>query len=158
MSKRLDVLKQSLAKKQALFDSKLECHFASVKQANGQPLNDKRNGSATMDKWERQNEALRTLQEGIKTTKQAIEREELKIAVVESVALPEAIRKMLDAGELLQWRKHPNRFFVAGVDRGRIVWDEGRKTVSHQYLRDVPAEQYPKFRDAFNKLRREIAT
>ena len=158
MSKRLDVLKQSLAKKQALFDSKLECHFASVKQANGQPLNDKRNGSATMDKWERQNEALRTLQEGIKTTKQAIEREGSKIAAVESVALPEAIRKMLDAGELLQWRKHPNRFFVTGVDRGRIVWDEGRKTVAHQYLREVPTEQYPKFRDAFNKLRREIAT
>lgn len=158
MSKRLDVLKQSLAKKQALFDTNLECHFASVKQANGQPLNDKRKGRATMDKWDRQNEALRTLQEGIETTKQAIEREESKIAAVESVALPEAIRKMLDAGELLQWRKHPNRFFVTGVDRGRIVWDEEKKTVSHQYLRDVPTEQYPKFRDAFNKLRREIAT
>ena len=157
MSKRLDVLKQSLTKKKALFDSRLEGHFASVKQANGQPLNDKRNGQATLDRWNRQNEALKNIQAGIETTKQAIEREESKIAAVDAVAIPEAIRKMLDAGELLQWRKHPNRFFVPGVDRARIVWDDEKKVVAHQYLREVPADQYPKFRDTFNQLRRAIA-
>ena len=156
MSKRLEVLKQSLAKKQALFDVKLTGHYASVKQANGQPLNDKRNGQATLDRWNRQNEALKTIQAGIETTKQAIEREESKISAVNAVALPEPIRKMLDAGELLQLRKHPNRFFVPGVDRARIIWDDEKKVVAHQYLREVPVEQYPKFRDTFNQLRRAI--
>ena len=156
MSKRLEVLKQSLAKKQALFDDKLTGHYTSVKQANGQPLNDKRNGQATLDRWHRQNEALKTIQAGIETTKQAIEREESNISAVNAVALPEPIRKMLDAGELLQWRKHPNRFFVPGVDRARIIWDDEKKVVAHQYLREVPVEQYPKFRDTFNQLRRAI--
>lgn len=156
MTKRLEVLQQSLAKKEALFDSKLSAHFASVKQANGQPLNDKRNGQATLDRWNRQNETLQNIQAGIEATKQAIEREESKIAAVNAVALPEAIRKMLDAGELLQWRKHPNRFFVPGVDRARIIWDDEKKVVAHQYLREVPADQYPKFRDTFNQLRRAI--
>ena len=156
MSKRLEVLKQSLAKKQALFDDKLASHIATVKQANGQPLNDKRNGQATLDRWNRQNDALRSMQDGIELTKRAIEREKSKISAVNAVELPEAIRKMLDAGELLQWRKHPNRFFVPGVDRGRIVWDEEKKVVAHQYLREVPADQYPKFRDTFNQLRRAI--
>lgn len=157
MTKRLEVLKQSLAKKQGLFDSKLASHYASVKQANGQPLNDKRNGKATLDRWNRQNEALKTIQAGIETTKQAIEREESKIAAVNAVELPEAICKMLDAGALQQWRKHPNRFFVPGVDRAQIVWDEEKKVVAHQYLREVPPEQYSKFRDVFNQLRRVIA-
>ena len=79
-----------------------------------------------------------------------------RAAAVNAVALPEAIRKMLDAGELLQWRKHPNRFFVPGVDRARIIWDDEKKVVAHQYLREVPADQYPKFRDTFNQLRRAI--
>ena len=43
MSKRLEILKQSLAKKEELFSQKLDDHFSTVKQANGQPLNDKRN-------------------------------------------------------------------------------------------------------------------
>ena len=157
MSKRLEVLKQSLAKKQALFDSKLSAHFDSVKQANGQPLNDKRNGKATLDRWTRQKEALQNVQAGIETTKQAIEREALKVAAVQAVELPPAIRELVESGELIQWRKHPNRFFVLGVDRARIVWDEDKRVVAHQYLREVPVDQYPKFRDTFNQLRRAIA-
>jgi hypothetical protein len=157
MSKRLEVLKQSLEKKQALFDSKLSDHYASVKQANGQPLNDKRNGQATLDRWNRQNEALQRIQSGIEITKQAIEREASKAAAVQAVALPAEIRALVESGELIQWRKHPNRFFVLGVDRARIVWDEEKRTLAHQYLRKVSPEQYPTFRDTFNKLRKALA-
>jgi hypothetical protein len=158
MTNRLEILKASLQKKEERFDSKLAGHFASVKQANGQPLNDKRNGSATLSKWEGQNDALRAIQDGIEVTKRAIEREESRIAAVSSVALPDAIRKMVDAGELVQWRKHPNCFFVAGVDRGRIVWDEQKQVVAHRYLREVPADQYPKFRDTYNGLRKALSS
>jgi len=72
MSKKLEILKQSLAKKEEQLNAKLDTHFATVKQANGQPLNDKRNGQATLNKWERQNEGIRTMQKSIEATKQAI--------------------------------------------------------------------------------------
>ncbi len=41
---RLEILKNSLEKKQAKFNEKLNEHFMEVRRANGQPLNDKRNG------------------------------------------------------------------------------------------------------------------
>ena len=41
MSNRLEILKGSLAKKEARFDSIISSHFEDVKSANGQPLNDK---------------------------------------------------------------------------------------------------------------------
>ena len=59
MSKRLEILKQSLAKKEQELQRRFDEHFATVKQANGQPLNDKRNGQATLNKWEKQNNAIR---------------------------------------------------------------------------------------------------
>lgn len=153
-SPRLLILRQSLEKKEKEQSRKLDEHFADVKRANGQPLNDKRNGAVTLNRWEKQNKSLRNQEESIERTKAAIEREEMKINHVESVDLPQAIRDAIDAGEITQWRKHPRMFFVVGVDRGRIAWDEKTKTLGHRYLSDVPKEQYPIFRDAYNKLRR----
>lgn len=75
---RLDILKASLEKKQAKFDRKLNEHFADVRSANGQPLNDKRNGFSTMKRWDRQNDVLSRMQEDIEKTETAIEREEKK--------------------------------------------------------------------------------
>ena len=40
-SKRLDILNNSLIKKESELNRKLDEHFSSVKEANGQPLNDK---------------------------------------------------------------------------------------------------------------------
>ena len=57
MTKRLEVLKASLVKKEAELDRRMQAHFDTVKQANGQPLNDKRNGQATLNKWDKQNNA-----------------------------------------------------------------------------------------------------
>lgn len=61
-TKRLEILEESLKKKQQIFDNRLLNHFNCVKQSNGQPLNDKRNGRSTLDKWDRQNDSLRRLQ------------------------------------------------------------------------------------------------
>ena len=152
-TKRLEVLETSLQKKEAAFDAKLEAHFADVKAANGQPLNDKRNGGATLGRWERQNDGLRSLSQDIEKTKAAIEREENAIAWVEAHEIPEALRAMVEAGELNQWRKHPHTFFVPGVEKGRLVWLPKEKALGHRYANQVPAEQYAKFRDAFNKAR-----
>lgn len=154
---RLKILLESLEKKEKELSRKLEDHFADVKRANGQPLNDKRNGASTLNRWEKQNTTLRNLGKSIEKTKRAIEKEEAKIRRVGSVNLPDAIHVAIAAGELTQWRKHPRMFFVVGVDRGRIVWDDKTKRLGHRYLAEVPKEQYMKFRNAYNKLRRLIS-
>lgn len=158
-SKRLQILKNSLANKEALFDSKLSNHIDTVKQANGQPLNDKRNGQATLNKWEKQNNALRTLNEGIEKTKQAIENEEGKIKYIEKTKeiLPDSILQLVEQGELTQWRKYPNMFFVNGVEKARIIWDNKKKIVAHKFTSAVTdQEQWSKFVQIFNRLRAEF--
>ena len=152
---RLEILKRSLAKKEEAFNSKLNSHFEDVKSANGQPLNDKRNGQVTLDRWERQNESLRNLENGIKKTKDAIEREESKVANVNQANqdIPKEILDLVADGTLIQWRKHPNFFFVSGVDKARIIWDVERKVVAHRYLSGIKdQEQWSKFRDVYNSL------
>lgn len=155
MSKHLEVLKASLSKKEALFDERLQNHFDTVKQANGQPLNDKRNGRATLNKWDKQSESLRNLQDSIQRTKDAIEHEELKIATANSITLPSYIEAAIKDGLITQWRKFPRFFFVNGVKHGRIVLDEKTGMIAHRYLSKVLKEEYPLFRDVFNKLNKQ---
>jgi len=156
MTARLEILKRSLAKKQFEFDCKLQSHMDDVRSANGQPLNDKRNGATTIHRWDRQNESLRTLTASIEKTKAAIDREESKIASAASVDIPAPLQKLIDEGKVTQWRKHPHFFFVVGVDRARIILlDNG--TVAHRYVQEIATqEQYAIFRDLYNALRKEL--
>ncbi|HDR2785784.1 TPA: hypothetical protein QCJ60_005192 [Enterobacter sichuanensis] len=155
MSRRLEILKGSLAKKQTLFDQRLQQHFDTVKEANGQPLNDKRNGRTTLNKWDKQSDALRNLESSIQRTKDAIEHEEMKIALAESVDIPDFVQKAIEEGLIIQWRKHPRFFFVTGVKHGRIVLNEETGTIGYRYLNKVSKEEYPTFRDVFNKLNQQ---
>lgn len=155
MSKRLEILEASLEKKKAAFDAKLQDHFETVASSNGQPLNDKRNGQATLSKWEKQNDALRALDKGIEKTTAAIEREKQKIAYVEIVSetLPAILLEKVATGELVQWRKHPETFFVPGVDKARIVWLKDKKQLAHRYIKEVnDPEQRKVFVRAYNEL------
>ncbi|MFH3939201.1 hypothetical protein WDA44_01885 [Acinetobacter nosocomialis] len=156
---RLEILKQSLEKKEQAFNSKLNAHFEDVKSANGQPLNDKRNGHATLNRWAKQNDSLRTLKSGIQKTKDAIEREESKIANVQAVSaeIPNEILELVACGILTQWRRHPNFFFVVGVDKARIFWDFKRNVVAHRYISEIKdKEQWAKFRDVYNGLNKVL--
>jgi len=158
-SKRLAILEASLIKKEASLDARFETHFASVKQANGQPLNDKRNGQATLDKWERQNEAIRNQQASIEKTKRAIEKERYKIIDVEhsKETLPACILEMIESGKLIQWRKHPNTFFVEGVDKARICWDDKKKLIFTRYKNTITDKDVWKiFATTFNTLLKQI--
>jgi len=159
MSKRLEILNRSLERKIEAMDAKIGAHFDSVRSANGQPLNDKRNGRATMASWDRQNDAIRSIADGIEKTKAAIEREQAKILRVESVAdsLPGPIKREIAAGLLTQWRKHPRTFFVAGVDKARIVLlDDGR--LAHRYAASITdADQRRTFARTYNALSKEVA-
>lgn len=155
MSKQLEILKQSLVKKEQELQRRFDVHFTTVKQANGQPLNDKRNGQSTLNRWERQNDAIRTAMESIEKTKRAIEFEEGKIAGVEHANgyIPKEILNLVKSGELIQWRKYPHTFFVAGVDKARIVWLEKTKQVAHKFAKEIKEqEQRSKFAKVFNSL------
>ena len=154
-TKRLEILENSLAKKEAEFARRLDVHWEDVMSANGQPLNDKRNGRATMDRWERQERAIRNQEKSIEKTKRAIENEKNKIAWVECIDVPPAIQELLDTGVLSQWRRHPNFFFVKGVEKARIVYEDGKIYARHH--KEIPnQEQYAVFRDVCNSLVRKI--
>lgn len=155
-SPRLEVLKKSLEKKENELTKRIDAHFEDVKRTNGQPLNDKRNGQTTMNRWEKQNNAIRTLKGSIEKTKNAIEKEEWKIKGVNyqnENFIPKEILELVEKGELVQWRKHPTHFFVPGVDKARIWWDESRKAVAHKYAHLITEqEQRTKFVRLYNSL------
>jgi len=158
-TKRLQILQESLRRKEEDFDNRLSVHFDTVKKANGQPLNDKRNGSRTLALWERQNDALRSLDQGIEKTKAAIEREQAKIGRASAVTqeLPQPIIKLIEDGTLTQWRKYPNRFFVKGVEKGRIIWNLKKNTLLVSHYREIPdREQFERFKCVFNALKSEV--
>lgn len=156
---RLDILKASLEKKQAEFNRKLNEHFADVKRTNGQPLNDKRNGFATMKRWDRQNDVLSRMQKEIEKTQTAIEREESRIRCIDrnKNSMPEEIQELIDNGTLKQWGKYPHIMFVEGVDKARIIWDSKKKTVMHKFVSSITdTEQRKKFARVYNSLNASI--
>lgn len=135
----------------------LQDHFDTVRAANGQPLNDKRNGAATLRKWDRQNEALRRQKESIQKTEAAIEREKGKIIDTEYVRgmLPDEIVALIADGTLKQWRKHPHILFVDGVEKARMIWKDGK--LYHKYAGSIPTkEQHRKFAAIYNDLNSKI--
>lgn len=156
---RLDILKASLEKKQAKFNNKLDEHYADVRSANGQPLNDKRNGASTMRRWDKQNDSLRTLDASIEKTKAAIERETGKQGYIERTknGMPKEIIDLIESGTLKQWGKYPYIMFVEGVDKARIIWDDKKKVVMHKFVSAITdKEQRTKFAQVYNSLNASI--
>lgn len=153
MSKRLTVLENSLAKKNERLNQLFDTHFKDVKSANGQPLNDKRNGAQTFKRWDKQNDAIRNQQASIELTKRAIEREKVKIANVDSVTLPTILQTLLNDGKITQWRKYPNRFFVVGVQGARLVFEEKTQLIKYAHLNKIKDQaEYTIFRDLYNHI------
>ena len=156
---RLDILKASLEKKQAEFNRKLNEHFSDVKSANGQPLNDKRNGYSTMKRWDRQNDTLSKIQKEIEKTQTAIEREESRIRCIDRnrSSMPGEIQKLINDGTLKQWGRYPHIMFVEGVDKARIIWDDRKKVVMHKFVSSIAdTEQRKKFARVYNSLNASI--
>ena len=157
MSKRLDILEGSLAKKHAALTGAFDAHFADVKSANGQPLNDKRNGHVTLNRWEKQSEGIRSKIAGVEVTERAIEREQVKISSSANAmaGMPKPIVDLVEDGTLIQWRKHPTTFFVNGVDKARIQY-KGERLV-HRYASSIKDKaQWAIFRDVVNGLNRSL--
>jgi len=155
MENKLDILKNSLRKKESMLDELLSSHFSDVKLANGQPLNDKRNGRATLNRWERQNDRIGTQNQEIEKTKRAIEREGAKILLVSSVDIPIFIKNLIDKGVITQWRRHPNRFFVVGGGGARLILDAKTDIVKYNYLDKSTGDEYKLFANVYNTINRE---
>lgn len=156
---RLDILKSSLEKKEEKFNKKLNEHFSDVRSANGQPLNDKRNGVSTMRRWDRQNDSLSKMQKEIEKTKHAIEDEESKLngIAANKSRMPKEITDLIDDGTLKQWGKYPHIMFVEGVDKARIIWDNKKKQVLHKFTNTLTdKEQRKKFAQVYNLLHKAI--
>ena len=156
MSKKLLLLQNSLAKKEAKLEQRFAEHFEDVKSANGQPLNDKRNGISTINRWERQNQAIINLQKSIEKTKKAIEIEETKIWDVDLTkdVLPQIFHDMMASGEIIQWRKHPTRFFIPSIEKTRIVYNPKKKSIGIAFKEYAMTDQetWSKLVKAFNKI------
>ena len=158
-TKRLEILENSLIKKNKILDEKFDNHFKTVAQANGQPLNDKRNGQATLNKWEKQSDSIRNQIDSIEKTKNAIENEKHKIIDVENEKeyFPTVILEMIESGILIQWRKHPNTLFVNGVDKARVQYDKKKELIYHKYFKQIPnKEQRKEFAKVYNHLNKTI--
>lgn len=140
---RMTILQNSLSKKEQVLNDKIEQHFATVREANGQPLNDKRCGQATLKRWGKQSDGISKQLAEIEKTKRAIEREQAKIDNVNAVTdqIPPAIMAMVEQGRLTQWRKYPNRFFVKGVEKARLVVDLKTKQISAMYVNQIPNQE-----------------
>lgn len=160
MSKRLDILKSSLIKKEQELQRRIDAHFETVKQANGQPLNDKRNGVATLNKWERQNDAIDRQLKEIEKTKAAIEREQGTLDWIVNFnesEIPKQIMELVNSGVLVQWRRYPHCFFVKGVDKARIIWDTKSKKVLYKYANNIQDKtQRTKFASVYNGLNKVL--
>lgn len=158
-TKRLEILENSLIKKEKILGEKFDNHFKTVAQANGQPLNDKRNGQATLNKWEKQSQSIANQKDSIQKTIDAIEYEKGKIIDVEyeKEFFPTVILEMIESGVLIQWRKHPNTLFVKGVDKGRVQYDKKKELIYHKYFKKIPdTEQRKKFAKVYNHLNKNI--
>ena len=158
-SSRLKVLEQSLVKKEAELERRFDDMFADRRSANGQPLNDKRNGQATMNRWEKKDDGIRKMQAEIEKTKNAIAIEKGLIAGADraKTGLPAPLSTALENGNITQWRKYPNTFFVKGVDKARIVWDEKKQQLAHKYLSSITdPEQRKIFAHTFNEMQNAI--
>lgn len=154
---RLDILQNSLAKKEAELNHRFDSHFEFAASTNGQPLNDKgAKGQAALNKMDKQNSAIRNQKAEIEKTKAAIEKQQGKDSAKSYYMkdMPKIVQEMTSSGEIRQWSKFPDHFFVPGVDKGRIVVKDGKVFV--KYLNQVPKEQYAKFRDAANKILKEV--
>ena len=123
--KRLELLEKSLEKKEKELDRRFDNCFDHIKQTNGQPMNDKRNGKAFFNKVEKNDNAIRNQMESVKKTKNAIDREKSRLnykekVIADRVHLPQVVQDLINDGTLNQWMIYPDYFFVNGIEKFRI--------------------------------------
>lgn len=155
MTKRLEILKNSLIKKETSFNEKLDVHFSDVKQGQGEPMRGHRRGNQILARWEKQDDQLRKLDADVEITKNAIEREESKIGYCERTLkeMPDFMGEAVENGKIKQWRKYPNMFFVSGVDKARIIYNIEKNQLSNKFTENLTAEEKEIFESVYRELK-----
>ena len=65
---------------------------------------------------------------------QSLVKKQAAIDRVNNADIPDFLKPMIESGEITQWRKFPNRFFVSGVEKARIIWDKDKQQFGYAYL------------------------
>ena len=158
-TKRLEILNNSLAKKQKIFNDLFIAHTEEVKKAQGEPLRCNRRGNKILNTWEKTAQRLTIKLKEIKKTQRAIDREKYKSQKKEKALMKHQphIKKMIEDGILSIWRKHERIAFVVGVDRARIYFEEVDGVYyleGHKFYNQIECqEQKEKFKTIYNDIR-----
>lgn len=158
MTKRLEILKRSLEKKEQALNDKVSAIFSHQATTHGSPVNDKRGASSFFKKAERLNDSAGNALKEIEKTKEAIDREEWKIKNTESAKenFPQPILELIKQGVLVQWRKHPRFLFIEGVSKARLSWD-AKKGLLIRYGDQVIGEERELLKSIFYPLKEALA-
>jgi len=81
-----------------------------------------------------------------------------KNAAVEAMneRLPKILLDAVESGELTQWRKYPNRFFVSGVDSARLIWDFKKQRLMFSHANELAGDDRIKFLSTAKRLANEL--
>jgi len=93
------------------------------------------------------------------TYRHAVQSRETLINTPIEQALPTAIINLVANGILKSTRKRTYQFcfFVKGVDKGRVIWDEILQTLLVSHHLEIPnPEQRARFRDVFYELHKQL--
>ena len=165
--KRLEILQNSLAKKEAKQNNNFTSLYKHQAMTHSSPVNDKRCGSAWFKAHDKINDDIRNQYAAIK----AIEQEEKRQLINEDaremlLEYPQAIIDLVEAGTLFQWNKHPNTFFVNGLEKIRIIYEKKEhktkitETLYHKYGSEFASistkEQIKYFNNLFNDLKSKV--
>jgi len=158
-TKRLEILNNSLTKKQKIFNDLFITYTEEVKKAQGEPLRGHRRGNKILNTWEKTAQRLTIKLKEIKKTQRAIDRETYKGKKKEKALIKHQphIKKMIEDGILSVWRKHERIAFVVGVDRARIYFEEVDSVYyleGHKFYNQIECqEQKEKFKTIYNDIR-----
>ncbi|NCX95785.1 MAG: hypothetical protein EBX41_05120 [Chitinophagia bacterium] len=147
-SQRLEILKNSLIKKEERQQYLLSQFYGGWHGRQGQPIDlSRKSDRALLNRTDKYDNALRNISAEIQKTKDAIEREEGKLRQVEltNQILPASLLEFVNRGELIQWRKYPNTFFIPGIEKVRLIWKPKENKLFTRYGEYLQKSQKQEF-------------
>lgn len=125
-TKRLEILNNSLTKKEKIFNDLFITYTEEVKKAQGEPLRGHGRGNQILKRWDKTARRITLKLKDIEKTQRAIDREAYLSRNKEKALMKHQphIKKMIEQGVLNVWRKHERVVFVVGVEKARIYFEE----------------------------------
>lgn len=151
--KRLEILLNSLKKKEELFE--LAEYNRAVLAVDFHRL-----GMCDIKKYRKKLKAEKKALYDLQTTKNAIKQEEEILKRVEQAkgAFPKVIINLIENKTIKQWRKRENVFFVDGVNYASIIYEKGMVKPRYYERLQVLGEidMIQKYCDVFNYIKNNL--